>query len=118
MESQWKLQKQILNRTRSLGLSSQLPAFQGNVPVQLKQRRNDSNITEQGDTGWMDSTDPLFAQIADVWMQTLIEDFGTDHWYQMDGFVNTFVNYFVRSQLARLYLRILGSIWLTFRFPL
>ena len=36
----------------------------------------------------MDSLDPMFAKIADVWMETLIEDFGTDHWYQLDGYFN------------------------------
>jgi hypothetical protein len=28
----------------------------------------------------MHALDPLFARIADLWMKTLIEDFGTDHW--------------------------------------
>jgi hypothetical protein len=59
---------------------------QGNVPVALKAVRADSNMTAQGDTAWMDSLDPLFGKIADVWMKTLIEDFGTDHWYQLDGY--------------------------------
>ena len=35
----------------------------------------------QGDTGWMDSLDPVFGTIADAWMRVLIDDFGTDHWY-------------------------------------
>lgn len=83
MKSQWNLQKQILNRTRSLGLSGQLPGFQGNVPAPLRERLNDTNITvetEHHATGWMNSVDPLYSKIADVWMKTLIEDFGTDHW--------------------------------------
>ena len=32
----------------------------------------------------MNSVDPLYAKIADEWMKTIIEDFGTDHWYQLD----------------------------------
>ena len=36
----------------------------------------------------MDSLDPLFQKIADIWMKTLIDDFGTDHWYQLDGYFN------------------------------
>ena len=88
MKSQHTLQLQILQRYRSLGMSAQLPAFQGNVPIQLKALHADSNITKQGDTGWMDSLDPLYAQIADVWMKTLLADFGTDHWYQLDGYFN------------------------------
>jgi hypothetical protein len=88
MADQWNLQKQILSRYRSLGIVSQLPAFQGNVPVSLRKIYSDLNITQQGDTGWMNSADPLFGKIADIWMQTLIADFGTDHWYQMDGYFN------------------------------
>jgi hypothetical protein len=88
MTDQWNLQKQILARYRSLGIVSQLPAFQGNVPVSLRKVYSDLNITQQGDTGWMNSADPLFGKIADLWMKTLIADFGTDHWYQMDGYFN------------------------------
>ena len=86
MTTQWDLQRQILNRTRSLGITGQLPGFQGNIPWPLAGLHNDTNVTQQGATGWMYSTDPLFGSIADVWMQTLIGDFGTDHWYQMDGY--------------------------------
>lgn len=64
----------------SLGIIGQLPGFQGNVPLALKEIHGDANITKQGDTGWMYSTDPLYAEIADYWMKTLIADFGTDHW--------------------------------------
>jgi hypothetical protein len=34
----------------------------------------------------MNSLDPLYAKIADEWMRTIIADFGTDHWYQLDGY--------------------------------
>ena len=86
MKDQWDLQRKILSRLRSLGITGQLPGFQGNVPIQLKALFNDTNITAAGDTGWMDSLDPLFGKIADMWMETLINDFGTDHWYQLDGY--------------------------------
>jgi alpha-N-acetylglucosaminidase len=87
MKAQWEMQRtRILPRLRSLGITGQLPAFQGNVPIQLKAILHDSNMTKDGDTGWMDSLDPWFGKIADLWMRILIEDFGTDHWYQMDGY--------------------------------
>ena len=86
MQAQWDLQRLILARTRPLGMVGQLPAFQGNVPAALKALRQDSNMTIQGDTAWMDSLDPLFAEIADAWMAQLLGDFGTDHWYQLDGY--------------------------------
>lgn len=87
MQDQWSMQKLILSRHRSLGMISELPGFQGNVPWALAKIQNDSNMTQQGDTGWQYSTDPLFAKLADAWMATMCEDFGcTDHWYQLDGY--------------------------------
>eukprot|EP01065_Artemidia_motanka_P029639 TRINITY_DN35724_c0_g1_i1.p1 TRINITY_DN35724_c0_g1~~TRINITY_DN35724_c0_g1_i1.p1 ORF type:complete len:846 (+),score=277.66 TRINITY_DN35724_c0_g1_i1:58-2595(+) len=88
MKDQWNLQRQILARYRSLGIVAQLPGFQGNVPIALKDKLHDANITRQAGTGWMDSLDPKYGEIADLWMQTLIADFGTDHWYQLDGYFN------------------------------
>ena len=89
MKNQWTLQKEhILPRLRSLGMVGILPAFQGNVPIQLKDLYQDANITQQDATGWMNALDPLYAKVADLWMTTLIEDFGTDHYYQLDGWFN------------------------------
>ena len=89
MKAQWNLQKQILNRTRALGMVGQLPAFQAAIPSALKYMLNDTNATDnkQG-TAWLDALDPLFLKIADLWMATMLEDFGTDHWYQLDGYFN------------------------------
>ena len=47
MRAQFDLQKRILKRSRALGLTAQLPGFQGNVPVALKGQLKDSNITTQ-----------------------------------------------------------------------
>jgi hypothetical protein len=81
MQSQWALQKQILARYRSLGIVGQLPGFQGNVPIGMKNALKDSNMTDnKKGTAWMDALDPNFAKVADVWMKVLVEDFGTDHW--------------------------------------
>ncbi|KAL3938191.1 MAG: hypothetical protein SGARI_001841, partial [Bacillariaceae sp.] len=89
MKSQWHMQREhILPRLRSLGIVGVLPAFQGNIPIQIKTLFDDSNITKQGETGWVDSLDPLFGKIADLWMTRLIQDFGTDHYYQLDGYFN------------------------------
>eukprot|EP00658_Telonema_sp_P-2_P032395 TRINITY_DN24001_c0_g1_i16.p1 TRINITY_DN24001_c0_g1~~TRINITY_DN24001_c0_g1_i16.p1 ORF type:complete len:421 (-),score=64.15 TRINITY_DN24001_c0_g1_i16:122-1384(-) len=94
MEAQWALQKQILQLTRSLGIIGVLPAFQGNMPPQVKALYPAANISTthplsndtRGNCAWVASTDPLFGKVADLWMETLIADFGTDHWYQCDGF--------------------------------
>jgi alpha-N-acetylglucosaminidase len=89
MKAQYDLQRSfILPRLRSLGIVGQLPGFQGNVPIQLRDIFKDANITQQGATGWMDSLDPLYGYIADLYMKKLIAAFGTDHWYQLDGYFN------------------------------
>ncbi len=87
MQGQWQLQQQILARSRSLGIASELPGFQGNVPWALSTVQKDANLTQQGDTGWMNSVDPLFGKIADMWMKQICSDFGcVDHIYQLDGY--------------------------------
>ena len=48
----------------------------------------------------MDSLDPEFGKIADLWMKTLIEDFGTDHWYQLDGYFDGSTAPWMASRLA------------------
>lgn len=89
MKEQWNLQRKILQRLRALGIVGQLPGFQGNVPLPLKHILKDSNMTSNGlGTAWIDSLDPVFGKIADVWMKHMIADFGTDHWYQLDGYFN------------------------------
>jgi len=91
MQSQHALQKRILAYTRPLGIIGVLPAFQGNMPTQIRSLKPHANIskgnaTRAGDCAWVSSTDPLFQAVSDAWMKLLIEDFGTDHWYQSDGF--------------------------------
>jgi hypothetical protein len=66
---------------------------QGNMPPQIKFLHPNANISTthherpgyenatKGDCAWVASTDPLFGAVADMWMQTMIADFGTDHWY-------------------------------------
>eukprot|EP01052_Picozoa_sp_SAG31_P015459 SAG31_NODE_993_length_10512_cov_20.777202_7_plen_70_part_00 len=43
-------------------------------------RHSDGYNDDKGECAWLASTDPLFGQVADAWMEILIEDFGTDHW--------------------------------------
>ena len=96
------------------GMSGQLPGFQGNGPVGLKDVLKDNNMTDNKlGTAWMDALDPNYAKIADLWMKEMIADFGTgkangswqcerlkilisldfvfgtaDHWWQLDGYFN------------------------------
>ena len=54
------------------------------MPTALKEILHDSNMTDNGQgTAWMDSLDPNFLKIADAWMEVMLADFGTDHWYQV-----------------------------------
>jgi hypothetical protein len=52
MKDQLSMQLQILERQRQLGIIGQLPGFQANVPWALAAVKGDSNMTQQGDTGW------------------------------------------------------------------
>jgi alpha-N-acetylglucosaminidase len=96
MQAQWRLQKFILGRARSLGIVGVLPAFQGNLPPQIKTLQPTANISitrhsdgyndSKGQCAWLAASDPLFGRIADAWMEIMLADWGTDHWYQCDGF--------------------------------
>jgi alpha-N-acetylglucosaminidase len=96
MQAQWRLQKFILSRTRPLGIIGVLPAFQGNLPPQIKTLQPTANISvtrhsdgyndTKGQCAWLAASDPLFGRIAAAWMEIMLADFGTDHWYQCDGF--------------------------------
>ena len=55
MKDQWDLQRLILARYRELNIDFQLPGFQGNVPWAMSASQHDKNMTQQGDTGWMNS---------------------------------------------------------------
>ena len=50
-----------------------------NISTTHHERPGYENATK-GDCAWVASTDPLFGQVADAWMKTMIADFGTDHW--------------------------------------
>jgi alpha-N-acetylglucosaminidase len=84
MTQQWQLQRQILERMRALGIVPVLPAFQGNVPPLMAELYPEANITVQdahwggGIAAWLDALDPLFQEIGDAVMRTVIQDFGID----------------------------------------
>eukprot|EP01061_Rhynchopus_euleeides_P033960 TRINITY_DN5757_c0_g3_i1.p1 TRINITY_DN5757_c0_g3~~TRINITY_DN5757_c0_g3_i1.p1 ORF type:complete len:789 (+),score=233.10 TRINITY_DN5757_c0_g3_i1:42-2408(+) len=96
IDGQWELQRQILPKMRAFGMRPVLPAFQGNVPVALMELFPKANISRVGEclspvrnqyacAPWLDALDPLFNTTADLVMQTVIQDFGTDHYYAADG---------------------------------
>lgn len=62
-----------------------LPTFQGNVPPIFRSLYPKANISKSG-AAWMDALDPLFGRIQKRYMEIMIADWGTDHWYEADGY--------------------------------
>jgi alpha-N-acetylglucosaminidase len=91
MDNQEKLQKQILERERSLGMTPILPAFTGHVPPSFKEKFPNAKLKmiEWGGryhTNLLDPTDPLFQRIGSMFMHDQIQTFGTNHLYSADTF--------------------------------
>ncbi|XP_077315589.1 alpha-N-acetylglucosaminidase [Lithobates pipiens] len=96
MNKQYSLQLKILKRMRSLGMITVLPAFAGHIPSSLLRVFPKANVTRLG--GWsnfnctyscsfvLDPEDPLFQMIGGLFMNRLIQEFGTDHVYNADTF--------------------------------
>ncbi|WP_051697885.1 alpha-N-acetylglucosaminidase [Prevotella sp. 10(H)] len=87
------LQKQILERQRSLGMTPVLQAFTGHVPKELKQIYPDAKIMQIDSwagipgTYFLDPSDPLFTKIGSLFIKKQTELFGTDHLYDADCFI-------------------------------
>ncbi|CAJ0958898.1 unnamed protein product [Ranitomeya imitator] len=96
MKKQLFLQKKIVERMRSLGMITVLPAFAGHIPQGLLRIFPKINVTRLG--GWsnfnctyscsylLDPEDPLFQKIGRLFMTEIIREFGTDHIYNADTF--------------------------------
>lgn len=92
IDGQKELQMQILERERSLGMTPILPAFAGHVPAALAKRFPQADIKQLSSwcgfepTHFLNSTDPLFADIQRRYLQKQTALFGTDHIYGCDPF--------------------------------
>lgn len=95
IDQQVDLQKQILQRERSLGMTPVLPAFSGHVPKALKDARPAAKISQLGAWGdfeddyrtyYLDPLDSLFPQIQKAFLEEQNKLFGTDHIYGIDPF--------------------------------
>ncbi|XP_063816091.1 alpha-N-acetylglucosaminidase [Pseudophryne corroboree] len=96
IQKQLSLQNKIIERMRSLGMMSVLPAFAGHIPQSLLRVFPKINVTRLG--GWsnfnctyscsylLDPEDPLFHKIGGLFMSEIIQAFGTDHIYSADTF--------------------------------
>ena len=95
IEGQADLQKKILERERGFNMKPVLPAFAGHVPKALLRQFPTAKITSLGEWGdfseqyqsyFLDSFDPLFGQIQAEFLNEQTKEFGTDHIYGTDPF--------------------------------
>ncbi|MUP37577.1 alpha-N-acetylglucosaminidase [Labilibaculum euxinus] len=94
IDHQFELQKKILERERSLGMTPVLPAFAGHVPKAINEKYPDAKITSLGSYGvgdqyqayFLDPMDSLFVKIQQKFLTVQTKVFGTDHFYGADPF--------------------------------
>jgi alpha-N-acetylglucosaminidase len=94
IDHQFELQKKILKRERSFGMTPVLPAFAGHVPKAIKEQFPEATITSLGSYGvgdqyqayFLDPMDTLFVQIQQKLLKAQTAHFGTDHLYGADPF--------------------------------
>jgi len=92
MTSHVILQKQILARERSLGMTPVLPAFTGHVPPSFHIRYPEAKLKKTNwgagfaDVNILDPSDPMFQLIGKKFIAEEIKTFGTDHLYSADTF--------------------------------
>ena len=94
--NQADIQKQILARSRELGIISVLPGFSGHVPAGIQRLYPNAKLIRSADWGnfnasysedyLLEPTDPLFHTLATNFYKLLIEEFGTDHVYNADTY--------------------------------
>jgi alpha-N-acetylglucosaminidase len=92
MDSHKELQKKILGRERSFGMTPVLPAFTGHVPPSFKDKFPQAKLKKtnwgQGfnDVYLLDSSDPMFEKIGKKFIDAQTKEFGTNHLYSSDTF--------------------------------
>ena len=95
IDGQEKLQRQILQRERELGMRPVLPAFAGHVPARLQELYPAAQITEVKAWGgfpqenachFLSPEDSLYKQIQHAFLEAQERHFGTDHIYGFDLF--------------------------------
>lgn len=93
IDSHVELERKILARERSLGMTPVLQGFTGHVPESIAQVFPDARIHKTGDwsagfsgTWFLDPVDPLFQRIGKRFIERQTELFGSDHLYAADSF--------------------------------
>ncbi len=85
------LEKRILKRERSLGMTPVLPAFTGHVPPSFAKKFPGARLEKTRWEGFprvylLDPTEPMFTKIGGKFLREEIKIYGTDHLYSADVF--------------------------------
>ena len=91
LKSHEELQKKILARERSFGMTPVLPAFTGHVPPSFKDKFPDVKLKK---TSWvnfpevyiLDPSEAMFTQIGKKFIEEEVKTYGTNHLYTADTF--------------------------------
>ena len=93
IDSHLDLQKKIVARERELGMTPVLQGFTGHVPAVLNEVFPDAKIERLSSwcdfppTHFLNPQDPLFARIGKLFIEEQSRQFGTDHLYASDTFI-------------------------------
>ncbi|HXX62203.1 MAG TPA: alpha-N-acetylglucosaminidase TIM-barrel domain-containing protein [Bacteroidota bacterium] len=95
IDAQAVLQKKILERMRSLGMTPVVPAFSGFVPDAFRRIHPEVHVydiapwdgfSKDCGTHILSPTSPLFKEIGRRFITEYVKMFGTDHYYLADSF--------------------------------
>ncbi|MBK7710928.1 MAG: alpha-N-acetylglucosaminidase [Bacteroidales bacterium] len=92
IENENILQKKILSRERQLGMTPVLQGFTGHIPPALAKKNPGLKFTnlvwlDFPATYLLDWEDPLFTQISKDFITEQTKEYGTDHLYAIDQFI-------------------------------
>ncbi len=93
IDSHLELQKKIVARQRELGMKPVLQGFTGHVPAGLREKFPEAKFQQLPSwcqfpgTFFVDPQDPLFEQIGKAFIEEQTREFGTDHLYASDTFI-------------------------------
>lgn len=90
-EKSEELQKKILERKKSLGMTPILPAFTGHVPPSFKDKFPKVKLKKTSWVGFssvyiLDPNEPMFTEIGRKFIEEETKTYGTDHLYSADTF--------------------------------
>lgn len=86
-----ELQKRILARERELGMTPVLQGFTGHVPEAIREKFPDVKLHKiqwiEWNTSFIDPLDPQFGQVGKTFLDQQTRDYGTNHLYAADTFI-------------------------------